>query len=296
MINGYIKQLTWSKFLGSAGKRIGNACVQMLPNAIISTLPLWLRIPITFATQTSGQYLGKAITLWAISPATTTKPPSEKEIYIEGFLVIDPDKEMKIQSLIDEFEIMDPSDDLMIINATLPDQSPNSEIVSYTSACKEYFIKISKSLTHSAMNYVVTTTGADIAEKTGATISSVLATTTFVMVMGPPSLLAMPLVFVFEGSAKSMGAYFTRQLYEHYSPALATLTVNGIDLAATALTERLHCYLDKPLPDPGLSLDELEDYFGKKLILTKEECKAALDQTEAEILHSNSERRPRNDF
>lgn len=299
MINGYVKQLTWRKFLGSAGKRIGSTCVQLLPNAIISTLPLWLRIPITFATQTSGQYVGKELVLWAISPTPPSKPPPEKEIYIDGFLVIDPDEEMKLESFINEFEIVEPDNNLMIINATLPDQTPNPEIVSYTSACKQYLTDASKSAAHSAMNYVVTMTGADLAEKTGATISSLLATTTFVLVMGPPSLCALPLVFVFEGSVKSMGAYFSRELYEHYSPSLTEAAVNGITNTRTQLTQILYDYLDKPAPSPGLSLDELEEDINNQfafLTLCREAESNLVDSktTDGNVLHSDPVLQKRN--
>ncbi|MFO1259014.1 MAG: hypothetical protein U1E78_11480 [Gammaproteobacteria bacterium] len=268
MINGYIKQLTWSKFLGSAGKRIGSACVRLLPNAIISTLPLWVRIPITFATQTSGQYFGREFALWVISSNTTTIAGPEKEIYIDGFLVVDPDEEIKIQSLMDEFEIIDPDDDeLMIINATLPDQTPNPEIVSYTSSCKKYLVNASKSLARSGVSYVVTMTGSDIAEKTGAAISSAVATTTFVMVMGPPSLFSLPLVFVFEGTAKSMGAYFSRQLYEYYSSSLAETANRGLSLTGECLVQTLHQYLAKPEPSADLLLEESDNDFRNDLSL-----------------------------
>lgn len=217
MLQGYLNHLTWRNFIGSTGKRLGRICFRQLPEILYGSLPIWLRVPLSIATQSSGEMIGKEVTLWAITPNANQishDANTSSSTYIEdtGFVIVDPTPD----EIKRHFPHLNPDEDFVILSATLNVEPPPDNVAAAISESRSYLLSCIQEIRDTAMHRVMTITGADIAEKTGGAISSALTTTLFVLIMGPPSLCALPIVLVLEGGIKSIGAYVSREVFKKY--------------------------------------------------------------------------------
>ena len=189
MLLELLKQITLNNFLASTVKRFGLYAAEY--SLLTFVAPTWMSTPLRYIVMTATGSASKNLFWWVISPSSSEQNCLDQPIVFIG----------------NEEELSDLS--FVVVNP-----SSNGYQLSYRTI-KNKIKDSTKAVINSAGNYILNITMNDLMEGTGASIGSSTAAGAFVIFMGAPSLLTLPLYFLMEGSAKSFGGFCGRKAGKH---------------------------------------------------------------------------------
>lgn len=185
LIKDFLAQLNKHKAWASFFKRCGLYAAEYGLTKLI--VPGWLQSPFKFAVLSTAGSASKNLFWWVISPKKNV-PSSDQPLTFVGT-----------------------DADLNSLQFVVGYQTDNEKKLAFKRLPQKVKIAAQNAV-NAAGNYVINVTLEDLLEGTGATLGSGLATGVFVIVVGPPSLLSLPLYYCLEAPLKSLFAFIGKHV------------------------------------------------------------------------------------